>query len=323
MTLRVAVLMDPISKIKTYKDSSFAMLLEAQRRGHELWYFEQGDLALRDGQCLGRVRPLVVRDQSSDWHTLGQPEWQPLGAMDIVLMRKDPPFDAQYLYDTMLLEQAERAGALVVNRPASLRDANEKLFTAWFPDCCPPTIVARDTDLLRSFVSEHGDCVAKVLDAMGGASVFRVAPQDPNLGVILETLTQEGRHAAMVQRYLPAIKDGDKRILVIDGEPVAYALARIPKAGEFRGNLARGGTGRGQPLSTTDRAIAERVGPELRRRGLWFVGLDVIGDRLTEINVTSPTCIRELDAGFGLNIAGQLFDRLEPLAQAHRRQVSL
>lgn len=314
MPRRLAVLMDPIQKLKIHKDSTFAMLLEAQRRGHEVHICEQRDLGLRNGRAWLRTRQTRVFDDPARWYEQDSALVHDAGEFDWILMRKDPPFDAEYLYDTQILDRAEVQGAIVVNRPAALRDANEKLFTALFPQCCPPTLVARQADDLRQFVAEHGASVVKVLDSMGGTSIFRVQPGDPNLNVIFETVTQEGTRAALIQRYIPEITEGDKRILVIDGEPVPYALARIPKAGEFRGNLAKGGTGRGQPLSERDRWICAEVGPELRRRGLLFVGLDVIGDYLTEVNVTSPTCIRELDAQFGLNIAGLLFDRLEALA---------
>jgi glutathione synthase len=313
MLRRLAVLMDPIQKLKIHKDSTFAMLLEAQARGHEVHVCEQRDLGLRDGRAWMRTRRTRVFDDAAHWYEQDAASVRDAGEFEWILMRKDPPFDAEYLYDTQILERAEAQGALVVNRPSALRDANEKLFTALFPQCCPPTLVARLPADLRAFVVEHGECVVKVLDSMGGTSIFRVHVGDPNLNVIFETVTHEGTQAALIQRYIPEIVDGDKRILVIDGEPVPYALARIPQAGEFRGNLARGGRGRGQPLTERDRWICAQVGPELRRRGLIFVGLDVIGDYLTEINVTSPTCIRELDSQFGLNIAGLLFDRLEAL----------
>ena len=313
MPRRVAVLMDPIQKLKIHKDSTFAMLLEAQRRGIEIHICEQKDLGLRNGRAWLRTRITRVIDDPAGWYQQAAPQVHDASDFDWILLRKDPPFDGEYLYDTQMLERAEALGVTVVNRPSALRDANEKLFTALFPQCCPPTLVARLPDDLREFVAEHGNCVVKVLDSMGGTSIFRVQPGDPNLNVIFETVTEDGTQAAMIQRYIPEIAAGDKRILLIDGEPVPYALARIPKAGEFRGNLAKGGSGRGQPLSERDRWICAQVGPELRRRGLIFVGLDVIGDYLTEVNVTSPTCIRELDAQFGLNIAGLLFDRLEAL----------
>lgn len=316
MTLSVAVLMDPISAIKVAKDTSFAMLLEAQRRGHALHYFEQGDLALRDGAPWARMATLAVRDDPADWFTAGPAQWRDLREMDVVLMRKDPPVDAQFIYDTMVLEAAQRGGVTVVNDPRALRDCNEKLFALAFPQCIAPTLVSRDAAELRRFVAEHGEVVLKPLDGMGGRGIFRSREGDSNLNSMLETLLGgnahgEGRQLAIAQKYIPEITAGDKRILLIDGEPVPYALARIPQGTEFRGNLAAGGRGEGVPLSERDRWIATQVAPELRRRGLLFVGLDVIGDYLTEINVTSPTCVRELDKQFGLNIAGQLFDVVE------------
>lgn len=316
MPLAVAVLMDPIGAIKPAKDTSLAMLLEAQRRGHGLHYLEQGDLALRDGTPWGRFRPLSVRDDAHDWHALGEPAWRELREMDVVLLRKDPPVDAQFIYDTMVLEAAQRLGVNVVNDPRALRDCNEKLFALQFPQCIAPTLVSRDAGELRRFVAECGEAVLKPLDGMGGRGIFKVKAGDGNLNSMLETLLAggphgEGRQFAIAQKFIPAISAGDKRILLIDGEPVPYALARIPQGDEFRGNLAAGGRGEGVPLSERDRWIAAQVAPELRRRGLRFVGLDVIGDYLTEINVTSPTCARELDRQFGLNIAGLLFDAIE------------
>ncbi|KQX98799.1 glutathione synthetase [Rhodanobacter sp. Root480] len=316
MTLSVAVLMDPISTIKVAKDTSFAMLLEAQRRGHSLLYFEQASLALRDGVPWTRLAALQVRDDPRDWYTLGEPQWRDLRDIDVVLMRKDPPVDAQFINDTLVLEVAQRAGVTVVNKPQALRDCNEKLFAMDFPQCIVPTLVARDADELRRFAAEHGEVVLKPLDGMGGRGIFRVKAGDSNLNSMLETLLGgdahgAGRQLTIAQKYIPEITAGDKRILVVDGEPVPYALARIPQGNEFRGNLAAGGRGEGVPLSERDRWIVAQVAPELRRRGLLFVGLDVIGDYLTEINVTSPTCVRELDHQFGLNIAGQLFDVIE------------
>jgi len=316
MTLKVAVLMDPIGSIKIAKDTTFAMLLEAQRRGHSLYYLEQGDLAIRSGEPWARLSPLSVRDDPSGWHVLGEPEWRDLRDMDVVLMRKDPPVDPQFVYDTMVAELAERAGVTVVNRPQALRDCNEKLFALHFPQCMAPTLVSRDATELRAFVATHGEVVLKPLDGMGGRGIFRVKAGDNNLNSMLETLIAadpKGEHKqfTMAQKFIPEITSGDKRILVVDGEPVPYALARIPQGSDFRGNLAAGGRGVGVPLSERDRWIVSQVAPELRRRGLLFVGLDVIGDYLTEINVTSPTCVRELDAQFGLNIAGQLFDVIE------------
>jgi glutathione synthase len=311
MARTLAVLMDPIATIAPKKDSTLAMLLEAQRRGWQLRYCTQGDLSIRAGEAWARLAPLTVRDDTREWFDLAPAEWAPLTDVHAVLARKDPPFDAQFLYDTMVLDLAQRAGVLIVNDPRGLRDANEKLFTQHFPQCCAPTLVARDRAELRRFVAEHGQVVLKPLDGMGGRGIFRSHHNDPNLNSILETLTVNGRAFALAQKYLPDIVDGDKRILLIDGEPVPYALARIPQGDDFRGNLAAGGRGEGRPLSDRDRWIAAEVGPELKRRGMIFVGLDVIGDWLTEINVTSPTCIRELDAQFGLNIAGSLFDCIE------------
>lgn len=311
--LDVVVVMDPIGTIKIAKDSTFAMLLEAQRRGHRLHYVHPGGLAVRDGRAVATVAPLTVRDVPGDHYTLG--DWGTLdfGPGQAVLMRTDPPVDADYLHDTQILALAQRQGALVVNDPQGLRDFNEKLAALLFPQCCPPTLVSRDAAALKAFVQAQGEAVLKPLDGMGGRSIFRARAFDPNLNVILETLTAGGRHLALAQRYLPEIADGDKRILLVDGAPIDYCLARIPQGDEFRGNLAAGGRGEGQPLSARDRWIAAQVGPEMKRRGMLFVGLDVIGDYLTEVNVTSPTCIRELDAQFGLNIAGALFERIEAL----------
>ncbi|MCX7043139.1 MAG: glutathione synthase [Gammaproteobacteria bacterium] len=317
MNLHVAVVMDPIAKIKIAKDSTFAMMLEAQRRGHDLHYVVPGSLAVVNGQAVAQLAALAVQDDSTHWYKLATPELRPLSEMDVVLMRTDPPVDAAYLHDSIILDMAQAQGVLVVNDPQGLRDLNEKLAALLFPDCCPPTVVSRDAATLREFIASHGHCVLKPLDGMGGRSIFMVREGDPNVNVILETLTEGGKTLAMAQRYLPEILQGDKRILLIDGEPVPYCLARIPQGTEFRGNLAAGGRGEGRPLTDRDRWIAARVGPELRRRGMIFVGLDVIGDYLTEVNVTSPTCIRELDLQFGLNIAGTLFDAIE--ARRERR----
>ena len=307
------VVMDPIAGIKTYKDSTFAMLLEAQRRDHAVWYMEPGDLFVRDGVALGHMRPLEVRDNREDWFTLGAGATRELAGLDFLLMRKDPPFDMDYVYATYMLDLAEQAGVTVVNRPQALRDANEKFFITQFPQCCVPMLVTRSSEQIREFVGEHGLSVVKPLEGMGGESIFQVRPDDPNLNVILETMTGKDRDLVMAQRFIPEISAGDKRILVVDGEPVPWALARVPGEGDFRGNLARGATGKGVALTDRDRWICEQVAPELTRRGIVFAGLDVIGDWLTEINVTSPTCMRELDAEFGLNIAGQLFDALEAM----------
>jgi glutathione synthase len=311
MPLDIVVVMDPIASINTKKDSTFAMLLEGQRRGHRMHYAGSGDLAVEGSQAQVRAAPVVLRDDPYDWYTLEDAAWRPLAGFDAALMRRDPPVDPEYIHDTQILGLAQREGLLVVNDPQGLRDLNEKLGALLFPECCPPTLVTRDAARLKTFVAEHGDCVLKPLDGMGGRSIFRASRGDPNLNVILETLTDGGRHQALAQRFLPEIADGDKRILLVDGEPVPYCLARIPQGDEFRGNLAAGGRGEGRALSERDRWIAAQVGPELKRRGMLFVGLDVIGDWLTEVNVTSPTCIRELDAQFGLNIAGLLFDAIE------------
>ncbi|MDS4019880.1 MAG: glutathione synthase [Candidatus Competibacter sp.] len=311
MTIKLGVVMDPIATITIKKDTTFAMLLAAQARGWELHYFEQADLYARGGEAFGRSRLVSVRDDKSDWFAFHGERELPLAELDAILMRKDPPFDMEYIYTTYLLELAETAGVLVVNRPRSLRDANEKFFALRFPQCCPPTLVSREAARLKAFLDEHDDIVVKPLDGMGGASVFRLRRDDPNLNVILETVTDHGRRSSMAQRYLPEVVAGDKRILLIDGEPVPYALARIPQAGETRANLAAGGRGEGVPLNGRDRWICAQVAPKLREMGLLFVGLDVIGDYLTEINVTSPTCARELDARFGLDIGGDLMAAIE------------
>jgi len=311
MPIQLGIVMDPIDTINTVKDSSFAMLLEAQSRGYSLFYMEMADLELKDGQTMGQMRSLRVNDDTRDWYELGDPVVQPLSSLDVVLMRKDPPFDVEYIYATYLLETAEKAGVMVVNRPASIRNANEKLFATDFPDCVAPSLVTRRADSLRGFLAEHGDIILKPLGEMGGASIFRVKADDPNISVIIENLTHHGTSYIMAQRFIAEISDGDKRILLIDGEPVPYALARIPAKGETRGNLAAGGRGEGIPLSERDYEICKQVGPKLKEMGLMFVGIDVIGDYLTEINSTSPTCIRELDRQFNLNISGQLMDAIE------------
>ncbi len=311
MVRSLAVLMDAIESIKVAKDTSFALLLEAQRRGYRIHYLTQGDLAIRDGTPWARLAPLAVRDDAEDWFTLGEAAWTDLRGMDVILARKDPPVDAQFIYDTQVLQLAHDGGALVVNNPQGLRDANEKLFAQHFPQCCAPTVVARGAAELKGFAEQHGRIVLKPLDGMGGQGIFSSAHGDPNLNVIIETLTVNGTRFAMAQKFIPEISAGDKRILMMDGEPVPYALARIPQGSDFRGNLAAGGRGVGILLSERDRWIAAQVGPELKRRGMLFVGLDVIGEWLTEVNVTSPTCLRELDAQFGLNIAATLFDVIE------------
>lgn len=311
MTIKMGIVMDPIQDITLKKDTSFAMLLEAQRRGYELWYMEMDDLSLYQGESYGRMARLTVKEDPKQWYTLETAERQPLSNLDVILMRKDPPFDTEYIYATYLLERAEEKGTLIVNKPQSLRDANEKLYTAWFSQFTPTTLVTRSSAEIREFYQTHQDIILKPLDGMGGASIFRVKAGDPNLGVIIETLTEHGSRYCMVQTYLPEIKEGDKRVLVVDGEVIPYCLARIPQGGETRGNLAAGGLGVAQPLSDSDRRIAEALGPTLKDKGLIFVGLDIIGDKLTEVNVTSPTCVREIEAAFPINICGILMDAIE------------
>jgi glutathione synthase len=311
MTVKLGVVMDPISEITVKKDSTLAMLLAAQARGWSLQYMEMKNLYLLDGICRGRMRPLVVRDDSADWFDLGEAQTRPLSDLDVILMRKDPPFDMEFIYATYLLERAEQSGVLVVNKPQSLRDANEKVFTAWFAQCCPPTLVTREMSRLYEFLRAEKEIIVKPLDGMGGASIYRVTEGEANTNVIFETMTRHESRFIMAQRFLPEIRDGDKRVLLINGEPVPYGLARVPAEGDARGNLAAGATGIGVELSERERWIAGQIGPVVRERGLMFVGLDVIGDYVTEINVTSPTCIRELDAIYGLDIGAQLMDAIE------------
>lgn len=311
MTIKLGVVMDPIADISYKKDSTMAMLWAAAARGWELFYIEPRWLCLEQGQPVSTAAPLQVFKDPDRWYRLGEYCRLDLGDLDIILMRKDPPFDNEFIYATYILEAAERLGTLVVNHCQSLRDCNEKVFATRFPECCPPVLVSRDKTRLKDFYAEHEDVIFKPLDGMGGTSIFHVRKGDPNLSVILETLTDFGTRTIMAQRYIPEISDGDKRILMIRGEPVPWCLARLPASGETRGNLAAGGTGRAQALTDRDRWIAAQVGPSLVERGLLFVGLDVIGDYLTEINVTSPTCIRELDSAGNLDIGGQLMDCLE------------
>lgn len=303
--------MDPIESITTYKDSSFAMLLEAQRRYAEIHYFLQSDLKLVSGAAIGCSTRLSVADDVEDWFEFGDRESLELGELDVLLMRKDPPFDIEYVYTTYILERAELAGALVVNRPRALRDMNEKAFTAWFPECTPLTLITRSIADMRAFLGTHERIVVKPLEGMGGKSIFVVNQGDKNANVIFETLTDNGNRFAMAQVFIPEISAGDKRILLVDGRPVPCALARIPADDDNRGNLVMGAKGVGQELSAADLAICERVGPILREAGVIFAGIDVIGDYLTEVNVTSPTGIRELDRQFDLNIAGLMFDAIE------------
>lgn len=287
--------MDPIQSINFYKDTTLSILLAAQEQGFKLFYMEQQDLFLENGAPFAEVRPLRVINNPDGWYELNQASAVPLNELDVVIMRKDPPFDSEFIYSTYILEAAEKLGTLVVNKPQSLRDCNEKVFATEFPQCTPPLLVSRSIKRLTRFLEEHQDVVFKPLDGMGGASIFRVRAEDQNLNVILETLTQFGNQTIMAQKYLPEITDGDKRVLVVDGEVIPFCLARIPSGNDFRGNLAAGGQGEVRPLSARDQWIAEQVAPSLVERGLLFVGLDIIGDYLTEINVTSPTCVQEID----------------------------
>ncbi|MCW8330553.1 glutathione synthase [Photobacterium sp. SDRW27] len=309
--IKLGIVMDPIESINIKKDSSFAMMMEAQRRGWEIHYMEMDDLSLEQGKAVARTRVVSLKEDPNGWFEFHSEQEIALSDLDAVLMRKDPPFDTEYIYATYILERAENEGALIVNEPRSLRDCNEKLFTAWFPDLTPTTLVTRSAEKIKAFHKEHGDVILKPLDGMGGSSIFRVMHGDPNVSVIIETLTNHGQNYCMAQTFVPDISNGDKRILVVDGEPIPYCLARIPAKGETRGNLAAGGRGEARPISETDRKIAETVAPVLKEKGLIFVGLDVIGDKLTEINVTSPTCIREIEAAFDVSITGKLMDAIE------------
>ncbi|MFK5913356.1 MAG: glutathione synthase [Woeseiaceae bacterium] len=308
MSLKIGIVMDPIEGINFKKDSSLAMLLEAQSRGWQLFYMEQPDLYLAHDVARAKMKPLKVFNNKDVWFQTDETVDLPLEELDAILMRKDPPFDMNYIYSTYVLEKAEEKGTIIVNKAQSLRDANEKLFTNNFAQCMPPTLVSSQAEHLVEFYKEHKDIILKPLDGMGGASVFRIKPDDANLSVIIETLTKHGTQLTMAQRYIPEIKKGDKRILLINGEAIPYALARIPAKGETRANLAAGGEGVGVELTPRDRWICEQVAPLLKAKGLIFVGIDVIGDYLTEVNVTSPTCIRELDTQFNINISAVLMD---------------
>ncbi|SET38906.1 glutathione synthase [Thorsellia anophelis] len=313
---KLGIVMDPISAINIKKDSSFAMLLAAEEKGYQIYYMEMSDLYLMTGQARAKSKRLSVKYDVENWYQFHEELDIALGDLDVILMRKDPPFDTEYIYATYILERAELEGTLIVNKPQSLRDCNEKLFTAWFADLTPETLVTRRKDLIKAFYETHKDIILKPLDGMGGSSIFRVKAGDPNLSVIIETLTQLGQTYCMVQTYQPAIKDGDKRILIVDGEPMPYCLARIPAQGETRGNLAAGGRGEARPLTESDWALARAIGPTLKSKGLIFVGLDVIGDRVTEINVTSPTCIREIESAFDISITDKLFEAIERYCSA-------
>ncbi len=311
MTIKLGIVMDPISGINIKKDSSFAMLRSAQARGWSLFYLEMRDLYLDQGAARGRLRPLSVFQDDKKWFELGVPQDADLADLDVILMRKDPPVDAEFIYATHILERAEKQGSLVLNKAQSLRDCNEKLYATLFPQCCPPVLVSRDQQRLKAFCNLHKEVIYKPLDGMGGASIFKVSLGDSNLSVILETLTQHGQQQVMAQEYLPDIKYGDKRILIIDGEPIPFGLARIPSQGESRGNLAAGGRGEVLPLTERDYWIVEQIKDDLKARGLLFVGIDVIGDYLTEINVTSPTCIQEIEKVSGIEIADKLMQAIE------------
>ncbi len=313
MTINIGIVMDPIKSITPYKDSSLAMMLAAQHKGWQLHYIEQAGLYLESGKVKADFRAIKVFDDNQHWFEAGELNTINADELDVILMRIDPPFDMEYIYTTYLLEMAEQQGCLIVNKPASLRDANEKLFATHFPQCCTDVLVSRDPQKLRRFVHQFKDVILKPLDGMGGQSIFRVKPDDANLSVILETMVNFGQHTIMAQKFIPEISAGDKRILMVNGEAIAYTLARIPAKGETRGNIAAGGTGKAMPITERELWIANQVGPTLKKMGILFAGLDVIGDYLTEINVTSPTCIREIDKQFNLDIAAQLMDCIEQI----------
>lgn len=308
--LKLGIVADPLHTFKLKKDSTFAMMLEAQKRNWPLFFMTQNDLFIKDSVAYATQHQIHIDIKKSPWYEIITSEIKPLTELNVILMRKDPPFNMEYIYTTYILELAEKAGVIVANKPQSLRDCNEKLFTSFFPQCCPRSLVSRTIDDLKAFVKEQGQVVFKPLDSMGGKSIFLVDKAEPNITVILETLTQFETQFIMAQQYIPEIKEGDKRILLINGEAVPYALARIPKRGDIRGNLAAGGTGVGITLSKRDQWICEQMGPILKARGLVFVGIDVIGDYLTEINVTCPTCIQEIEAAFRVNISATLLDML-------------
>ena len=311
MSFNLAVLMDPLETINPKKDSTLAMMLAAQSKGWTIYFLQQSDLFIQAGVVQGNFKKLALTEALVDWYSMTGEHTAPLVTMDAVLMRKEPPFEMEFIYTTYLLEMAEKDGLKILNRPGSIRDCNEKLYALQFPQCCPPHVVTRDPSILKAFHQEHGDVIFKPLDGMGGSSIFRVAGDDPNLNVIIETLTDNGKQQTMAQRFIPDIVNGDTRILLINGEPIPYGLARIPAKGETRGNLAAGGKGVTRPLNDRDRWICEQISPDLKARGLYFVGIDVIGDYLTEINVTCPTCIREISKAHGIDIAGDYMDFIE------------
>lgn len=306
MSIKFGIVMDPIEDISFHKDTSLALMFAAQQHDCELFYMEQQDLSIQNGVAYGRMSAIKVAMDPENWFEKEEAVERPLSDLQIILMRKDPPFDSEFIYSTYILERAEKAGVLIANKPQSLRDCNEKVFATEFADLMSPTTVTRRADLLKAFHAEHGDAIFKPLDGMGGSSIFRLKKDDPNVNVIIETLTNHGKQQIMAQRFIPEITEGDKRILMIDGEPVPYTLARIPAKGETRGNLAAGGLGVTMKLTDKERAIAEKIGPMLKEKSLYFVGLDVIGDYVTEINVTSPTCVREISRDSGIDVADQL-----------------
>lgn len=315
--MKLGIVMDPIQRINIQKDSSFAMLLAAQARNWEIYYMEQHDLYMQQDRAFARMQRLQVKDDARDWFALQQAGIEELATLDVILMRKDPPFNMNYIYTTYMLEQAQKAGVLVINNPQALRNVNEKFYITHFPQCIAPTIVTSDIQILSEFVTHHDSTIVKPLDGMAGQGIFRLSANDPNKMALLESTTRLGTQHVMAQKYIAEITEGDKRILLVDGKPIPYALARIPARGEFRGNLARGGSGKGVELSERDRWICEQVGSKLKDLGLYFVGLDVIGDYLTEINVTSPTCIRELDSLYNISIGAQLMDVIERYKQGN------
>jgi len=313
MALNIGIVMDPIASIKPYKDSTLAMMLAAQKKGWNLHYIEQANLYLHEKAVQVDYQSVTVLDDDKHWFELGEKSSMQGSQLDAILMRIDPPFNMEYIYTTYLLEMLEQQGCLIVNKPSSLRDANEKLFATQFPQCCTDTLVSRNPDKLRDFINEHQDVILKPLDGMGGQSIFRVSPGDANLSVILETMVGFSESTVMAQKFIPEITQGDKRILMVNGKAIPYTLARIPAEGETRGNIAAGGTGVAMPITKREQWIADQIGESLIDKGILFAGLDVIGDYLTEINITSPTCIREIDAQFNLDIATQLMDCIEQI----------
>lgn len=313
MTVKIAVIMDPIESIHTYKDTTFAMLLEAQHRKWSIYYVKPDSIYILDGRAFARVALLSVYNQTENWFSIEHYTDSELSSFDVILMRKDPPFNMEYIYTTYALELVQKQGTCVVNNPCALRNMNEKFSIVNFPQCCTPTLVTKDRERIFHFIHEHGDAVVKPLDAMGGESVFRVTPDDMNLHSIIDHITKKGNETTMVQRFIPQISEGDKRILIVNGEPIPYALARIPAENEFRGNLAAGGQGLGVPLSERDRWICTEIKSCLTENGILFAGIDVIGTYLTEINITSPTCVRELDAQYDLNICSILLNQIEEI----------